>query len=83
MANDLVSVIMLSKDKGRYVAESVGSILTQTYTNWELIFVDDSKDDTINLMMDLMGEGKRRKKDGTAVNRISVTRNMHRKGSTA
>ena len=84
MTNDLVSVIMLSHNKVQFVEESVRSVIAQTYTNWELIFVDDSsKDDTINLMMDLMEEGKRRKEDGTVVNRISVTRNVHRKGSVA
>ena len=55
MSNDLVSIIMLLHNKGRYVAESVRSVIAQTYQNWELIFMDDSsKDDTISQMMDLM-----------------------------
>ena len=59
MSNDLVSIIMLSRNKGRYVAESVRSVIAQTYQNWELIFMDDSsKDDTISQMMDLMDEAK-------------------------
>lgn len=33
MSHDLVSVIMLSHNKGRYVAESVRSVIAQTYQN--------------------------------------------------
>ena len=33
MKNDLVSIIMLSKDNGRYVEETVRSVLAQTYRN--------------------------------------------------
>jgi hypothetical protein len=55
MSNDLVSIIMLSRNKGCYVAESVRSVIAQTYQNWELIFMDDSSnDDTISQMMDLI-----------------------------
>ena len=51
---------MLSKDNGKYVEETVRSVLAQTYQNWEIIFMDDSsKDDTISKMMDLMEEDKR------------------------
>lgn len=51
---------MLSKDNGRYVEESVRSVLSQTYQNWELIFMDDfSKDDTIRQMMELKGNDRR------------------------
>ena len=60
MSNDLVSIIMLSHDEGKYVRETVESVLTQTYQNWELLFVDDnSKDDTILQMMDLKGNDPR------------------------
>ena len=58
--NDLVSIIMLSHNKGQYVEESVRSVLAQTYTNWELIFVDDnSQDSTIAKMMELRDEDSR------------------------
>ena len=39
MINDLVSIVMLSQNDGRYVEETVRSILAQTYKNWELLFV--------------------------------------------
>ena len=55
--NDLVSIIMLSRNKAKFGEESVRSVLAQTYTKWELLFVDDnSKDDTITKMMELKDE---------------------------
>ena len=60
MSNDLVSIIMLSHESGRYLLETIESVKAQTYTNWELLFVDDnSQDDTISQMMELMGNDKR------------------------
>ena len=44
---DLVSIIMPSYNTGRFIEETVRSVLSQTYTDWELIIVDDcSTDDT-------------------------------------
>lgn len=91
MSNDLVSIIMLSRNKGRYVAESVRSVIAQTYQNWELIFMDDSsKDDTISQMMDLMDEAKVKAHSTTStgsatgsrtMSRIRVSQNVGAKGS--
>ena len=45
--NDLVSIIMPSYNGEKFIGETIESVLDQTYTNWELIIVDDcSKDDT-------------------------------------
>ena len=72
MGNDLVSIIMLSRNRAEFVAESVRSVLAQTYTNWELLFVDDnSTDDTIHQMMELKGKDKR----------ISVLTSVYDKGT--
>lgn len=41
----LVSVIMPSYNTGRFISESIESVIGQTYRNWELIIVDDCSTD--------------------------------------
>lgn len=44
---ELVSIIMPSYNTGRFISETIESVLAQSYSNWELIIVDDcSTDDT-------------------------------------
>lgn len=52
MCIDLVSIIMPSFNCGRFVEETIRSVLAQTFENWELLFVDDrSTDDTMAKVM--------------------------------
>ena len=47
----LFSVLMANFNNGRYISAAVESILSQTYSNWELIFVDDcSNDNSIEII---------------------------------
>lgn len=41
----MVSIIMPSFNSGSFIAESIDSILHQTYTNWELLITDDCSTD--------------------------------------
>ena len=49
--NDLISVIMTAYNSAKYIEISIRSILNQTYSNLELIIVDDgSTDETYNIL---------------------------------
>ncbi|MBF0320194.1 MAG: glycosyltransferase family 2 protein [Nitrospirae bacterium] len=41
----LVSIIMPTYNYGEFIGESINSVLTQTYTNWELIVIDNHSAD--------------------------------------
>ena len=45
MKDGLVSVIMPSWNTGAFIAESIQSVISQTYQNWELLIVDDCSTD--------------------------------------
>lgn len=45
MIDGLVSIIMPSWNTGRFIAESIQSVINQTYKEWELIIVDDCSTD--------------------------------------
>jgi len=46
--NALVSIITPTFNSAKYIAETIQSVQKQTYTNWEMIIVDDgSSDDTV------------------------------------
>ena len=43
--NDLVSIIMPLYNSELTLSESIESVLKQTYTNWELLIIDDHSSD--------------------------------------
>lgn len=51
----LVSVIMPAYNAAGYIEESIGSVCSQTYTDWELVVVDDvSTDNTCEVVRGIM-----------------------------
>ena len=43
--NDLISIVLPVYNGSKYLSESIESILSQTYKNWELIIIDDCSSD--------------------------------------
>ena len=74
MENKLVSIIMPSYNTGNYIGESIAAVLEQSYTDWELIIVDDcSTDNTEQIVESFRDERirylKNEKNSGAAVSR--------------
>lgn len=56
----LVSVIMPAYNSAQFIEEAIVSVTNQTYTNWELLVVDDaSKDETCAIVEAFMKREKR------------------------
>lgn len=78
--NDMVSIIMPSYNTANFISESIESVMAQTYTNWELIIVDDcSTDDTDDVVKPYLNDSriiyiKNSKNSGAAVSRNSALR---------
>lgn len=70
-SNPLVSVIMPAYNAQKYIEQAVKSVISQTYTNWQLIIIDDcSTDNTFGIARELA------KKDS----RITVVQNTENIG---
>lgn len=76
----LVSIIMPSYNTAEYITESIQSVLSQTYTEWELIIVDDcSSDNTDDVVEPFLSDKrikyfKNEKNSGAAVSRNRALR---------
>lgn len=78
--NELVSIIMPSYNTGKFIKETIESVLVQTYTNWELLIVDDcSTDNTDDVVKEFLSDErihyfKNEKNSGAAVSRNKALR---------
>lgn len=70
----LVSIIMPSYNTAKYIEASINSVLAQTYTNWELLIVDDCSTDNTDGVVAKFKDSrikyiKNEKNSGAAVSR--------------
>ena len=56
----LVSIIMPSYNTGKFIAESIASVAAQTYTDWELIIVDDASNDNTDEVVQRVIQGEQK-----------------------
>lgn len=60
MKDGLVSIITPTYNCGKFIAETIETVLAQTYTNWEMIIVDDvSNDNTEEVVKQYMDKDER------------------------
>lgn len=56
----LISIITTSYNYGNYISETIKSVIAQTFTDWELIVVDDfSTDDSVKIIKSFCEKDKR------------------------
>lgn len=78
--NELVSIIMPSYNTAEYISASIASVQEQTYTDWELIIVDDcSTDNTDEIVKPFLSDKrikyiKNETNSGAAVSRNRALR---------
>lgn len=75
MARDLVSIIMPSYNCGDYIADTIHSIQGQTYSNWELVIVDDCSTDHTEEIISGMNDPRIRFFKNEANSGAAVSRN--------
>ena len=60
MKEDLVSIVTPTYNCGKFITETIESVIGQTYKNWEMIIVDDcSKDNTQEIVKKYLKNDKR------------------------
>lgn len=60
MKGPLVSIVMPSYNSSKTIKESIESVLSQDYDNWELLITDDcSSDKTVSIVNDFSSQDKR------------------------
>ena len=74
MEKELVSIIMPSYNTGKFIEETINSVINQTYNNWELIIVDDCSNDNTDEIVKSIKDSrivylKNEKNSGAAVSR--------------
>lgn len=72
MSENKVSIIMPAFNSQEFIVEAIESVINQTYTNWELIIIDDcSQDSTFEII----------EKFSSLDSRISIIKNVNNSGA--
>lgn len=56
LSDNMVSIVMPSFNTALYIARAIRSVQVQTYTNWELIIVDDCSSDNTDEVVFPLGK---------------------------
>ena len=79
MGNPLISIITPSFNSAKFIAETIQSVLNQTYQQWEMIIVDDcSSDETVSIIEKIANKDSRiqliklEKNSGTGIARVTA-----------
>lgn len=77
MNKELISIIMPTYNCGKFIKETIQTVIKQTYKNWELIIVDDySKDNTEEIVAEFKDDrikyNKLKENSGAAVARTTA-----------
>lgn len=77
MEKDLISIIVPVYNAEKFLNDTIKTVLDQTYSNWELILVNDcSKDDSVKIIKSFVKNDKRIKLFNNEVNsKAAVSRN--------
>lgn len=60
MTEPKISIILITYNRSHYIKEAIGSVLAQSFKDWELLIIDDaSTDDTKKIIENLMETEKR------------------------
>lgn len=71
----LVSIIMPSYNTAPYIKQTIQSVLNQTYTNWELIIVDDCSTDNTEEILEEINDNRIRYFKNEVNSGAAVSRN--------
>ena len=74
--NPLISVIMNCHNGSKFLEESVNSIISQTYKNWELIFWDNVSQDDSKKIITKFSDNRIKYFKSTKFNRLYKSRNL-------